>query len=375
MNEAQQQTPNQKESKTLKASGWAYLLGDAAGVAAGVARGKGLGSIAGYSTWFAGGVAAARYANPKTEILLRQEALKLRDYLEAQGVKIPDGEAQQQALLKSPSFAEKIENFLFKHPSEALNSMFGLGALGFLHEGIGQIKSKEADLFPKAFNKQALGRVSNKAWMGGLILAGALGGLLIKENKDAPEEAKNGSILEKAWAFIKEKPLRLTAALYGVNNIFTINDAYSDYRGFKSGAKYQNKLLKPHYFSAAVAASYLFANSMLSLSKRDQGSEHSFTPQQVAELETAAASVLAGQPPEAQAKLLQGVSEFLAKEKNINIPPEQLAQDMADRIAEITKDRLDGAVSETGFAAKERARRMQMPIDMQGTQAETAPIR
>lgn len=349
---------NQEEDKKLKVSGMTYLFADAAGVAAGLARGdfkKEWGTVAGLSTWFAGGLAAARYGNPKAEILLRQTGIELQDYLKAQGVEIPVDVRARHALLENPSFVEKVENFLYKHPSETLNAMFGVGALGLLSSGVKKVQAGTHTILPKSLSLKGMRDMSSALWMGGLVLSGALAGLLIKEDPDAREKAKDGSTFEKAWAYVKEKPLRLTGGLYITNNIFTANQAYDDYHSFK-GSK---KLLKPYYFSGVMAASYVFANSMLMLSSREQSTKQGFDMQQLGALERAAAEVMAAQPPEAQAKLLQGVSAFLAEKKDIKQPPEALARSMAQRIAEITRERLDQAVAQTETLHQAKGRVME----------------
>lgn len=352
----------EKEAKPLKIAGYSYLLGDAAMFAAAAARhGKdsaNLGKLFGSAAWFAGGVAAARYGNPDKETQLQLLGQRLEKHLKSEGIIIPEDIRAQNTLLRDKTFWEKTELFLHQHPSEMLNLSYAIGAVGALRDGIKDIKNSGKTIFPT----RGVANISNSFWVGALVLAGAVGGLLIKENPAAVQEAQNGSLLDKTKAYFQEKPLRWSGLLYGINNIPLANLAYQDFKG-REGI-YSSKTFKPHLFSITQVASYVFANVMLSLSSRNQVSDTKFNSDAVMQIEDAAARIIAAQSPDVQQQALVNVSHFIAKQNGVTLSPEQLAQDMVNRIQLLTQNRLSHAVEQTkvpeskaDFAAKERMRR------------------
>lgn len=397
MAENRTSTEPKKEDKpiALKLAGAGYILGDVGGLAASHARGN-PDSLKGYAVWLAGGLAAAVYGNPSKETRLELTAHKLQNYLSDRGIAIPKDAREQNALLKKPHFLSSVTDFLHEHPSEMLNAMFAVGAGFLIKDGIKEIKKpnlpealknisydnlsksdretyKFKNVFPsppKGLNAEELSkfakRTNNMLWMGMLVGAGALSGLLIKENPAAREEAKEGNFTDKVLAYIKEKPLRLTSLLYGANNIFAVMQAVSDhhargtYKGFAG--------LQPHYFSGTLAASYILSNMLLHSVSRDQVNG-GFDVNEMARLEEMAATVIASQPAEKQQEALQQVSTFLATQKNIGLQAPQIAEHLANRIAEKSKAHLLAVqsapmpvVMEEGpksFAEKEQARRGQ----------------
>lgn len=380
----------------LKLSGAGYILGDLGGLAASHARGN-PDSFKGYAVWLAGGIAAALFGNPSQETQLKLTAHKLQNYLTDRGVAIPKDAREQDVLLKKPHFLSAVTDFLHEHPSEMLNSMFAVGAGFLLKDGIKEArkldptvaikKSIEAgeklekDItekyrtksilpkLPKAINAEELSkfasRTNNLFWMGMLVGAGALSGLLIKENHAAREEAKDGGFVDKTLAYIKEKPLRLTSLLYGANNIFATLNAVSDYH---DRGKYTSAI-KPHIFSGTMAASYILSNILLHSVSRDQSAKGGYDTAEMARLEEMAATVIAAQPAEKQQQALQEVSAFLATQKNIGLQAPQIAEHLANRIAEKSKAHLLAvqpapmpvAAEEApkSFAEKENARRIE----------------
>ena len=100
---------------------------------------------------------------------------------------------------------------------------------------------------------------------------------------------------------------------------------------------------------------------MLFISPRDQITKRGFAAEDIAKLEHAAASVIAAQPPQAQAALLADVSAFLAKEKGVNLSAPEIAQHMAANVASITGEHMQVAANRVKhqFTATEEARREQ----------------
>ncbi|MDX2095241.1 MAG: hypothetical protein SFW64_04800 [Alphaproteobacteria bacterium] len=314
----------------------------------------------GAGIWLAGGIAAAAYGNPSSGKQLELLSQKLEKHLNEQGITIPDNVRAQHALLKEPGFIERCQNFLYQHPSEMLNAAYAIGAAYLLKDGVKELASKSKSLWPKFTEGYSLKGmlhaskgISKNFWMGALVGGGAISGLLIKEDPQAHENAVQGNIFQRAVAYIKEKPLRLTGSLYGANNIFTVLKAYEDYanRGLYT------KGLKPHFFSGTTAGAYILSNILLTTVSRDQASAKYLSPAQAAQLEDAAAQIIAAQPPEKQQAILADVAGYMAKQKGISLNASEIEAQLTERVAAVTPPAKMEAPAVASFAVKEQARR------------------
>jgi hypothetical protein len=347
------------QDQTIKLAGYGYMLGDAALIAAALARGRASGKhvkimdeVVGSALWFGGGLAAGVYGNPSTAKQLDMQAERLKQHLKDSGITIPTDQAGQNKLLRDKNFWEKFENFLYEHPSEMLNGAFGIGSALLVKQGLTEIKAGKT-LLPKAMNLNAFRGMSSTFWMGTIVGLGALAGLFIKEDPEAQKKAEGGNFFDKALAFAKEKPLRITGTLYATNNIFTSLKAFGDFKDFGKA----KIALKPHYFSMTTAACYIMSNIMLLMSNRDQLSKSGFKPEDLAQLEDAAARIIAAQPQEMQAAVLKDVSEYMAKQKGTNLDAVTLAKDIATRVGAVTQGRLQGTAAEMQWSAREDRRK------------------
>ena len=347
--------------KALQVAGAGYSVGDVAMGAAGILRGKdSIDVVKGSLIWLAGGLAAAKYGHPDPHKQLEIFSQKFEQHLKTQGVTIPDDVRAQNALLKKPTFLQKCESFLYQHPSEMLNLAYAIGSAFVLKTGIQEVRAGK-DIFPKlskGFTAEAIANMSNSFWIGGLVGSGALAGLLIKEDPEAMKKAEHGNTLEKMAAYIKEKPLRLTGTLYGLNNIFTVMQARDDYKkraDFKSA-------LKPHHFSTATAATYIMSNVLLTSASRDQNAS-GFSGESMAKLEEMAAQIIAAEPAAKQKELLADVSTYLASQKGITLKAPEIAQALAERISTLTQERLQPAVEQAKWAAREASRAQDATVE------------
>lgn len=356
MDASSQQSPVEQP---LKLSGYGYMLGDVALGAAALARSKdfSLGAMAqavsGSALWLAGGMAAARYGNPAEAKQLELIGAKLGAHFRAQGITIPAEVEAQHTLLRRRNVVETLEDFLYQHPSELLNGFFAAGAAMFIHQGVRELHQGKS-LLPWG-SKAAQHGTANKLWMGLLVGTGALAGLLIHEDPEAREKAKDGSVIQKAMAYVQEKPLRLTSLLYGANNIFTANDAWED---FKQRGTHGN--VKPYYFSTLAAASYVISNGLLHTAEREQITREGISPTNIAKLEEAAAQIIAMQPPAVQTALLQDTATYLAQEKGVGLQAEEIAKVLAERVSALTQRSLEQAAEQVSWAERQRAKAQTM---------------
>lgn len=344
---------------TLKLAGVGYSVGDLAMGAAAKLRGEN-NVFKGAGIWLAGGIAAAAYGNPGSGKQLELLSQKLERHLKEQGITIPDDVRQQHALLKEPGFLDRCQNFLYEHPSEMLNAAYAIGSAYLLKDGVKELASKSKSLWPKFTEGyglkgmlQASKGISKNFWMGALVGGGAISGLFIKEDPNARENAAQGNVLQRAVAYIKEKPLRLTGTLYGANNIFTVLKTYEDYanRGLYT------KGLKPHFFSGTTAGTYILSNILLTTVSREQASAKHLSPAQAAQIEDAAAQIIAAQPPEKQQAIFADVANYMAGQKGIALTPAEIEAQLRTRVLALTGPGVGDAPAPVRFAEKEAARR------------------
>ena len=287
---------------SLRAAGYSYLLGDAAIFTAGIMEKNYNNALTGL-TWGLGGLAAARYGNPKPEKQLELLERRLGAYLKTQHVAIPN-DPTTATLSKEAGLIDHIEDFLYQHPSETLNAVYALGATSMIG---GAIAKKNAITGKRSVAVPDLAS-------GLLVGAGALSGLLINEKKPDPNKPPHG-FFEQAMAWAQEKPLRVSGYLYAANNISMILGAFE---------KRKIPGNKSHVLRFATAASYVFANMMLSLSSKENISDKN--PEVTAKLAETSAKVIAAQPPETQEALLQNIAGYLAAQPGMKQTAAELAE-------------------------------------------------
>ncbi|MFM9890280.1 MAG: hypothetical protein ACKVOE_06545 [Rickettsiales bacterium] len=359
MHETNTEKPDQKlGDQKLKLAGYAYLLGDGAMYAAAKLRGESLvGNKLGAISWGVGGLAAARYGNPDAEKRLAILGEKLRAHLAQQGVAIPDDVRAQNTLLRHPGLWESCENFLYQHPSEILNAGYALGAATLVKGALPEL-GKTVSALP--FRGKPL---STELWIGITVLIGALSGLFIKEDKEAPARAKGHGFVAETVAAIQEKPLRFSSAFYTLNNVFLAGRAWRDFSG--RNTTFASATIKPHVASTLQLATYLFGNAMLMLSSRNQLDTKTQMPHEhLVQLEDAAARIVSAQPAAMQQALLGDLSLYLAAQKGVEQEAPEIAQTLANRLTELTQARAQSAVADVSWAAREKAKSARADMEL-----------
>jgi hypothetical protein len=293
---------------SLRASGWAYIVGDAALFASGWLGGRKKEAATGL-LYAAGGLTLARYGNPSAERRFKMLCSDLGKYLQSQGVEIPKGcHVDSATLAREGGVIDRIEEFLYTHPSEVLNTLFAVGGGVLVRSGMQH----------------------DKPWdtaSGALTAAGALAGLLIPEKHASEEEKKSRGFAGKVLAWAQEHPLGISGALYMANNATLTVSALKERRANPGNNAYLFKLL--------TAASYIVANGLLAISSKENMSpQHSPERTKALDrLEIAAAEIIAAQKPLVQEKLIEQVSGFLSSRPGVNIPAKELAVAMREKIA------------------------------------------
>ena len=302
--------------KSLKAAGLSFLVADAALIGSGLATAlkekslkKGFGSIymitAGLTGLTAGAVGAV-YGNPKAEEQLRLVHGDLRDYLKKQNVVIPHDHTSE-ALTKDRGLLQHVEAFLQTYPAQIMSTLYSSIGISFCLDGVND--KRNSLLNREAGNVGAadglLKKSGNMKKSGALLMAAGLVGLLIPEKKqDVQHPPKN--IFERAYAWAQEHPLALTGTLMTANQYF-----------LAGAANYERKI-DPHnpsyLFKFVAVACFVFGNTLLALSSKHNGGGKGMDEKTLNELADTSARVMAAQPEEVRAALLDGVADFLSKE-------------------------------------------------------------
>ena len=291
--------------KSLTKAGVAYLIGDGSLAMSGLLSGRYKEASSGL-LWGVGGLACARYGNPDAEKKLELLSCRLRNYLQRQGVAIPEN-PDTKLLCRKDGLVDHIEDFLYKYPSQVLNTAYAIGGLQLFRSGLEHSKRWDAA-------------------SGALISTGALAGLLIPEKKPDPDHPPEGTI-EKAKAWLQEKPLRISGALYTLNNATLVASAL--------GERKANPQQKSYLFKFLTAASYIFGNAMLAMSSKDHGNALSGGNKAMERLADASARVIAAQAPQIQEALVHEISGFLAAQPDVPLKAEQIAEMLHGKLANV----------------------------------------
>lgn len=298
-----------KES-SLKYAGYGYLIGDAALFAHGMINHRPDRAFTGLA-WGVGGLVPALYGKEPAERQLKRLSHQLGDFLSSQSVTIPrDSELFAKHLRHSPSTFDKIEDFLYAHPSELLNTAYAIGGTTLIHSGLSKPKPDPAE-----------------AASGALVTAGGLAGWLLPERK--VDESKPASANGGLWEWMTEKPLRVSGLLYSLNNVTLLTSAFNERAANPANTSYYLKFL--------TAATYVVANNLLALSSKDQAIQGHDT-QALETLERLAAQVIAAQPTEVQEGLIGRVSEFLATRPELASDAATLNTQLHQQIAKLSVD-------------------------------------
>lgn len=295
----------QLHEQSLKASGYSYMIGDAALAAAGFLSGRHKEAASGL-LYGAGGLVLATCGNPSTEKRLQMLYQDMGKYLQQQGVSIPAGTHAAEALSQPGGVVGHIEKFLYSYPSQILNTLFAAGGVQMLRSGLQHQKGWDTA-------------------SGALVAAGGLVGLLVNERKPDPQEHARKGLIGKAMDWVQEKPLRLSGYLYMGNNATLLMSAMKERKADPGQHSYLLKLL--------TVASYVVANSLFAMSSKDNIScKEKLDPRALDELEHVAAEVIAAQPRPMREQLINQMAAYLSAQSHTSIPVEELARAMHERV-------------------------------------------
>lgn len=301
------------KSKSLKAAGVGFLLADTALITSSLMsgeRGVGAAGIFGLTAGFVG----TRYGNPKAEKQLELVERRLGQYLKRQGVEIPQNPTTEN-MTKEGGLLDHIESFLYKYPSQVMNAFYSMIGVSFASAALSMPKT--ASTWERA----------SLLTSGGLLVAGALAGLLIHEKKPDPKNPPQGT-LQKAWSWIQEKPLRLTGALFNTNQLFLGLNALEQRRNNPDNYAYMPKL--------AAVAFFTFGNTMMAMTSKEHGGKgNSMDAATKEKLAESAAMVILAQPKQVQDNMLEHVAGYLATESYVNMSASDISAMLKKKLEEV----------------------------------------
>lgn len=280
------------QDATLHYAGLNYLAADACLFAHGAVNNN-KNTMATAAFWALGGLSSALFGKKPSEYQLKELSLNLAKYLQDGGINIPhDSQLHKRYIQHGNSTWNGIQRFAYNHPSELLNTVYGIGAGFLIRSGFKPRNNGKGDWKMSA--------------SGALVLAGALIGLLAPENEQKPDQNVQPSNQGGALSWLKEKPLRVSAALYTLNNGFLVASAYDEQKTKALGNS-------SYLFKYAAAAAFLSSNLLLSLSDKDRSQDIKELP--IDQLTAYAADIIARQPNDTQEAVLNKIADYMA-----NIP-------------------------------------------------------
>jgi len=319
--------------KSLKASGYAYLVGDAALFASGALSGR-YKEASAAGLWAIGGLACAKYANPNAEQQCKLLSAKLSRFLHKKGIEIP-ADVQPGFFNQHRDTLDRVENFLYSNPSMVLHATYAVGGLQMIRSGLAHQRKWDTA-------------------SGALVAAGALAGLLIPEKKPDPDHPPEG-LIGKAVSWVQERPLRISGGLYMLNNASLLMSAFAERKSNPASSSYMFKFL--------TAASYIFGNTMLALSSKHHSGASDDSILAMQKLADAAGHVIAAQAPQVQEPLVQQISEYLAAQPDVSFSAQQIGDLLHQKLAQHSKQRPAASPAPEGWQARVQA----PPAPEQGT--------
>ena len=294
----------------LNYAGYSYLIADGALAAHGLINKRPDRAFTGLS-WATGGLAAAFYGQMPLAIRERQLAYDLADYLAVEGIDIPaDSTLHRQHLQDRTHLKTRVEQFLYRYPSQILNGIFFAGGVTMLRAGLRQ---KIPDPWEAA--------------SGVLVMAGAASGLALPEKPaDEPSQA---ATLSPQWFL--DKPLRISATLYTLHDLALLKSALRERANPGRQRAYQLKV--------AAAVSYLVGQGFLAFASKSAESVL-FNDAQIDRLLDMAGDVLRRQGRTSDTALIERLSRHLAERGDIAQDPATLTRMLQARLEEVPSTRL-----------------------------------
>ncbi len=356
---------------TVKSAGYAYVLGDALMILAGLVRMKGLegkarqGGISELATgalWFAPNVAMATFGKKNPDVQMGVLMRKVQEHLEKEGVEIPEEDKLTlDHLSRKDGALARIVEFFYDHPTEINNSFEAAGGVLMVKGGYEQKLGLPDKSQPNPFKMAA-----------GAIMGSGMAASVVMKEKDKKagdaDKADDRGFISRWFS----KPLRVAASGALINNILNIigasvwegpkvkkflNEEYqpekdrlsamlhatnsADWESKAEAAKKlealeTQKIVAGNYGTAAklnlaTAATFMLANGLYAMGSKDTGTDIKALGG-LDQVYAITAHVIAAQPKQHQPELINRMAGFLASLPDIKEPSEQVATTLTERV-------------------------------------------
>jgi len=290
-------TVQKLKTHSLRTSGIFYTIGNALYIASGIARGKDKAQIGTGVAFSIGDVLLALFGGKDDQRQFTSLLTKYKNHLEKQGIDIPkDSALYAETDTKNDTLLDKGYNLIHEHINKIKASAEVLGGLFYYNAGKNQgnkWKQATAIIFSLGFGSS----------------------LIIPEKKPDPEKLEHANPLEKAWAFVQEKPLRIAGWSGLSNTLFTTIGAFQE--------RAKNPGSNLYKYDLAAASSMLAGNSLYALSNKTTGG--SITEEGlIRDVYGIAAQVLNRVPEQEREEALKSTVDFLGERIEIKDTREQI---------------------------------------------------
>lgn len=262
----------------------------------------------------------------KSDIQLRHLSYDALKFLESNGVKIP-----QNASILSVTYKHNanpwrlLKGKLERYPAEIGNSLFGLAGAMLVWSGIKRshlIKQGKSEKSPIAARSDIVLGIST-------MLAGLVS--LIEEEPLQPGEPKKTGFAG-AWQFVKEKPLRMVAILLGISTVGHGTSTISDYMKARNipqdATQEQREEIKRNAKGTTgrmvFTGTNLAAEVAMSFASKGHGEGVESDPSLKSTTYAVMADLIERSPPDTRNHVLELISDYLAKEENLNLPQDDV---------------------------------------------------
>ncbi len=351
------------KKNTLKASGYAYFLGDMGFLVYGwkeslretTKSAKYLDLLGGVFYALGSPFIAFFGRGDKSDIQFRHLSYNMVREFDKNGVNIPrDASVRAVANGHNTTTWKKINTFFHRYPAEITNSIFALaGAMIFSK---GAIKYREHLAKGVKGSKAGTPLLMDMALGAMTMLAGLISVFVEEEPAKPGEPRKTG--LAGAWQFIKEKPLRAAGVALGIS---TLSHAGSTYLAYKGAVKaLENPPANPTALQiealkdaankksalpgrALFVAANLTAEGLMAISSKGHGagviSDESLDKSAYA----VGADLVYRTPPERREAMFNRVTAFLAGKEHLGGDKNAIVKGVREQLAAMEENPWSGA--------------------------------
>lgn len=324
--------------RTLQAAGLFYIVGDVSFInygwreshwedmAAGIAYAMGTQSLIWYGR------------NDQSDLQVKDMAKQMEKFLRRGSTPLPEHcSLKAMTVDRKQTTLSKIDDLWRHYPSEVFNAVTGLAGY-FVARAAYKYKVIPA---PKpGMDAHAIREMRAEGWkdmgLGLTTIASTAAGTVIRERKPDPDDPPPKDMLEQAWNWIREKPLRLTG--YGLM-VSTLFHAHSTYGAWREAKRVGDTLRQGSISSRAIfVATNIVAEILTALSSKGHGDGVTTDDSVKESVYAIAAETIVKQSPANRHFYLQHVANFLEQPTVMAESRETVLQKLQEHVARLEKN-------------------------------------